>query len=59
MIWLVVLMLMAGLVWFGMQGVGAASADGGLDTGSQGNGLIEQYEQDPNIANCIIFFIPC
>lgn len=59
MIWLVMLMLMAGLVWFGMQGVGTASADGGLDTGSQGNGLIEQYEQDPNISNCIIFFIPC
>ena len=59
MIWLAMLAVMVGLVWFGMQGVGTASADGGVDTGAQGNEVNQQFEQDPNISNCIIFFIPC
>lgn len=57
--WLAIPLVMVTLLWLGMYGVGTASADGGVDTGSQGNGLIQQYEQDPNISNCIIFFIPC
>ena len=49
-----------GLLWFGMLGgVGTASADGGLDSGAVGNGVIlDQHEQPPIIA-CRLPPEPC
>lgn len=50
----------AGVVWFSaMQGVGIASADGGLGAGSQNGSANQQYQQQQEINSCIIFFIPC
>lgn len=59
MMWLAIPLVMMALLWLGMYGVGTASADGGVDTASPGNSLIEQYEQDPHIANCLFPGIPC
>ena len=59
LMWLAIPLVMVALLWLGMYGVGTASADGGADTGSQGNGLQQQYEQDPHIANCLFPGIPC
>ena len=47
----------AGLLWFGvLGGVGAASADGGPNSGGQGAG--QQYNQQHDVSTCF-FFIPC
>ena len=58
MLWLVVAVTV-GLLWFGIQGVGAVSADGGVDAGYQENDISQEYQQDPNIVSCLLPFIPC
>ena len=50
----------AGLMWFSMMnGVGIASADGGLNNGSQaGQGAGQQHNQQHDVSTCF-FFTPC
>ncbi len=51
----------AGLLWFGMiGGVGAASADGGPNGGSQVDQATQQYGDQPPINTCLLpIWIPC
>ena len=50
----------AGLLWFGvLGGVGAASADGGPNSDTQRNSMLQDQHQQPPVNSCIIFFIPC
>ncbi|MCY4415649.1 MAG: hypothetical protein OXE87_04990 [Chloroflexi bacterium] len=51
---------MAGVMWFSMlNGVGTASADGGLDSGAVGNGVIQDQHEQPPINACLLPGIPC
>lgn len=61
MVMLALVAATAGLLWFGViSGAGIASADGGQNTGAQqGNGNVAQFEEDPNLANCLFPGIPC
>ena len=51
----------AGLLWFSMiGGVGAASADGGSNSGSQVGQATQQYGDQPPINTCVLpIWIPC
>ena len=51
---------LAGVMWFSMlSGVGTASADGGLDSGAVGNGVIQDQREQPPINACLLPFFPC
>ncbi|MCY4415650.1 MAG: hypothetical protein OXE87_04995 [Chloroflexi bacterium] len=59
MLSLALVLATAGLIWFGMLGgVGTASADGGTDAATQGSNVIQEYNQEQNVANCFLG-IPC
>ncbi len=51
----------AGLLWFSMlNGVGAASADGGSNSGPQVGRATQQYGDQPPINACVLpIWIPC
>ncbi len=60
MLLLAMMLAMAGVMWFSMlNGVGTASADEGLNNGTQIGQTGEQYDQQPPINACLLPGIPC
>ena len=56
---LAAMLAVAGLMWLSMLGgVSEASAHGGIGSGAQGNGLIQEEHEQPPVNACF-FFIPC
>ena len=51
----------AGLLWFSMiGGVGAASADGGPNSGAHVGQVAQQYGDQPPVNTCVLpIWIPC
>ena len=54
------MLVVAGLMWLSLlNGVGTVSADGGVDSGTVGNGVILDQRDQPPVNSCLLPWFPC